>query len=437
LVGQLLARIHLARSDAWLAIVAATVFISVLDRTLISGFVDPVRRDLGIGQAEMGWVLGAFFWGVPVGNAVGGLLADRYRRSSLVLILAILWSVATAACGLVTNGAMLAVCRVVMGFAQGAAVPPLLSLVADRVSPAKLPFALGLYAIGGTTAGGLALVVGQGFSVVHRTASSIWPILSVTAPWRLTFVATGFSVVVLAPLLFVAVAREGAGRKSVPVPRLRSVLPYSFSSQELRFLFLYVLGGGFVAGSNNAFRLWLPTTVARNFSPVTQATLGVVLALTGTAGCLFWTITASARIHKGRKDAALIAMIVSSALSVPFAVAAPVLNYLVATLIAAGIFALCSQSTASLSHAAIQAITRTEVRGRAAGLYLVANSLFSTGITGVIGQAATAVGSDLQKALAVISGVSATFGVACLILCVRSYRCIASRHDHEIDPVSS
>jgi predicted MFS family arabinose efflux permease len=101
-----------ARSAAWafVLVLALAGVVSAVDRFVLNLVVDPVRADLGLTEIQIGLLQGLAFGlfyatvGLPL-----GLTADRYSRRWIVIIGIAVWSLATAASGLVQSfGAMFA-----------------------------------------------------------------------------------------------------------------------------------------------------------------------------------------------------------------------------------------------------------------------------------------------------------------------------------------
>ena len=88
---------------AWYATVlmALLYWISLLDRTIISLMVDPIKRDLGISDVQFGMLHGlAFAVTFCAFGLVAGALADRVNRRRVIYLCVTIWSLATAACGI-------------------------------------------------------------------------------------------------------------------------------------------------------------------------------------------------------------------------------------------------------------------------------------------------------------------------------------------------
>ena len=95
-------------SRAYLGRVVVILFFiqlfSIMDRLVLSVLGEDVKRDLGLSDSELGFLLGfafAVFYatiGIPVAR-----VADRRSRRGVAAVSVALWSLATAASGLAQN----------------------------------------------------------------------------------------------------------------------------------------------------------------------------------------------------------------------------------------------------------------------------------------------------------------------------------------------
>ena len=87
-----------------------------IDRQIISILAEEIKADLGIGDAEIGFLYGTAFaifyavFGIPLGK-----LADVWNRKSLIAIGLSFWSLMTALSGLAKSYTALAACRFGVG----------------------------------------------------------------------------------------------------------------------------------------------------------------------------------------------------------------------------------------------------------------------------------------------------------------------------------
>lgn len=123
--------------------------VNVMDRGVLSALIETIRRDFSLSDTQMGVLSGmpfAFFYsilGVPI-----AALADRTIRKNVLAAAIVLWSAATAACGLAPNFAWLVATRAMTGVGEAGGSPPSHSLISDYFSRAARATALSIYALG-------------------------------------------------------------------------------------------------------------------------------------------------------------------------------------------------------------------------------------------------------------------------------------------------
>ncbi len=103
-----------------------------IDRTILSILVEDVKQDLGVSDTAMGFLTGiafALFYtvaGIPIAR-----WADVGVLRSIIALGLTVWSVMTAASGLVQNFGQLVAARIGVGVGEAAGSPPAHSLIAD------------------------------------------------------------------------------------------------------------------------------------------------------------------------------------------------------------------------------------------------------------------------------------------------------------------
>jgi MFS family permease len=118
----------------YLALVLLTSIgvVGFIDRIIMNVLAEPLRREFGLSDVQLGIVNGLAF---AVLNVVLGLIvarvAERRRRLTLISIGTVLWSIATAACGLAGNYVQLVLARVGVGVGEAVGLPSTHSVVSD------------------------------------------------------------------------------------------------------------------------------------------------------------------------------------------------------------------------------------------------------------------------------------------------------------------
>jgi MFS family permease len=148
-----------------LAVLVAVYFLNWVDRHILSILAERIRADLGLEDADLGFLYGTAFavfysvCGFPLAR-----LADATDRRRLMAVCLLLWSAATCASAFAGSFAGLATARVLVGIGEAGAAPAAYSLLADWFPRAQRATALAIYNAGiylgigaATLAGGLVV----------------------------------------------------------------------------------------------------------------------------------------------------------------------------------------------------------------------------------------------------------------------------------------
>lgn len=165
-----LVRTRTVSREAWyaLAVIALTNGMSLLDRNILAILAPRIKKDLAIGDAEMGLLYGTVFalfyalFSLPLGR-----LADGWTRTRLLAIALSFWSLATGLAAFAQGFALLAVSRLGVGIGEGATIPAGTSLLYDHFPKERRGFALAVIAAA------IALGLG-GSSVLGGVAADWW-----------------------------------------------------------------------------------------------------------------------------------------------------------------------------------------------------------------------------------------------------------------------
>jgi MFS family permease len=122
-----------------------------------------IVADLGISRETAGAIGSATLLAAAAGGLVFGMIADRYGRTRALMASVLLYSVFTAACGLATTAAQLAIFRILLGFGFGGEWASGAALVSETWPDEHRGKALGLmqssWAIGYALAALVTLIV--------------------------------------------------------------------------------------------------------------------------------------------------------------------------------------------------------------------------------------------------------------------------------------
>ncbi len=181
-----------------LGVLFVVYLVNFVDRQILSILANDIRADLGINDAQLGFLYGTAFaifyalFGIPLGR-----LADGWHRLRLLSMGLTLWSCMTVLSGAARNFTMLTMARIGVGVGEASANPCAYSLIADWFPRRLRATALSIYASGLFVGSGLSLLLGG--AIVEGWNSS-WPDGGPMglAGWQAAFVIVGLPGLLLA-----------------------------------------------------------------------------------------------------------------------------------------------------------------------------------------------------------------------------------------------
>ena len=195
---------------AWYALFVLVIvyIVNFIDRQILSILVGDIKRDLGVSDAQVGFLYGTAFavfyalFGIPLGR-----LADSWYRGRLMAIGLAFWSSMTALSGFANSFAMLAAARIGVGIGEASASPAAYSMISDSFPKERRATALSIYSSGLYIGGALSLPLG-GLIVSRWSAAYSDPALAPLglAGWQAAFLFVGLPGLLLA--LWVLTLRE-------------------------------------------------------------------------------------------------------------------------------------------------------------------------------------------------------------------------------------
>lgn len=197
-----------ASSYSWyvLMVLVVVYILNFIDRQILSILAVDIKADLGLTDADMGFLGGAAFavfyalFGIPLGR-----LADNWSRVKLLSIGLALWSIMTALSGFTRNQAELTMARMGVGVGEATASPTAYSLISDYFPKRQRATALAIYSSGLYIGGGVSLFLG---ALIVQSWNAAYPQggpLGLSG-WHAAFVAVGIPGVLVG--LWVASLRE-------------------------------------------------------------------------------------------------------------------------------------------------------------------------------------------------------------------------------------
>ncbi len=408
--------------QAWYAVGVLTLanISGAIDRQIFTSLVGPVKRDLGLTDTQisllMGFGFSVFFslFGLAIGR-----LVDRRRRTWIVAVGAMLWSVLTAATGAARSYAQLLLTRVGVGVGEATLTPAAVSLIADAFPRRRLGTAMSVYMLGTFFGSGVSYALGA-WVVSQADAPGVVavPLLGNVHPWQTVFIIIGLPGLLVAALALTvreplravaAVATSTAGRSE-----LRSYL-----QRHARTMTALCLGFMCSASVNWAIGAWLQAFFVRTHGwSIAQAGAlqGALTMGLGPLGTMFGGWLADRDRNRGVIDAPLRVGMLGAAGMLLCAGAYPLVGsatIAAALLVPVNLFAAMPWGAA---NAAVAEALPSRLRGQGAAVFQLL-----VGLAGGIGPTAVALLTDqlfgndaaLRWSLAIVTVV----GMA-LTLCI-------------------
>jgi len=225
-----------ARSGAWpspvrawytLVILTIAFMFSILDRTILSLMIEPIKKDLVISDFEVSLLLGPAFVMIYAFSSLPiSRIADWASRKVIIAAGLAFWSFATACCGLAQSYWPLFIARTGVGAGESSFAPATYSILADLFPREKLAIATGFLSIGYSYGAAVALILGGAvIGLVRNMPNTVVPGLGVIHPWQWTFIIVGVPGILLA-LFFQATVRSPHAKASF-VRRMRTAAKLS------------------------------------------------------------------------------------------------------------------------------------------------------------------------------------------------------------------
>lgn len=276
--------------DRWfIALLGLIYMFNFIDRMIIAVVGEPIRREFGLSDLQLGVMGGVAFalfyggMGIPLAR-----LAERVSRIAIVATATALWSLMTTLSGLAGSYGQLLAARVGVGIGEAGFTPPVVSMIADRFPPERRATVFSLIAVG-VSVGGAIGALGGGY------IAQVWG-------WRRAFYAMGAPGLLLAMLLWRTIPEPPRRDAGEVAPRFRTVLAVTMRSRAFVCL---TCGSGFVALVGFGLNLFLIPLLVRRFGfDIRQAALAFALvfsaatALGGVVGGLLADRFAAADLRR-------------------------------------------------------------------------------------------------------------------------------------------
>ena len=269
-----------------LYLLLAVYTICFLDRQIINILAEPIKKDLGLTDAQLGLLTGlsfALFYtalGIPIAR-----LSESKNRSTIMVGCLAIWSSFTMLCAFAGNMTWLLVTRVGVGFGEAGCFPASQSMISEYLPPTKRAWSLSIFMMGAPLGLLLGMVIGG--------------IVAERYGWRGAFVAAGVPGLLLAALVRVLLpdpSRANHEVTLVPPPSFGATVSELAQRRGFWPLIIGMSLAAFVTYAQNAFvASFFLRVYSTDLAGLTQnrgavgyigIALGLILGLGGAAGLL-------------------------------------------------------------------------------------------------------------------------------------------------------
>jgi MFS family permease len=352
-----------------LILLAVTYTLNTADRGILNIVLPPIKKEFGLADWQLGMLAGPLFAIIyAVCSIPFASLSDRANRKTLIASTMIVFSAATALCGVATSYVHLMIGRFVTGSAESATVPAASSIIADLYGSGRRVWAIAIFSAGGSFGTTVAGLVG-GVVAYHFG-------------WRAAFMAMGIPGLLLGVVMLLTVreparlatSRRPAGQVALP---LASVVKRVFSQPAFRWLCFGNLLLFFHNSGANAFQsLFMVQTHGLNLQQI--GTVGTALGIGGLIVTLGVGRVADRLALRDIRWLMYIPLIVAL-LGIPCALIQQLATNGWVALVVGGSGALFVLAYAAPLYAAVQALVPGTMRARAIAFMLLLTNLIGVG----------------------------------------------------------
>lgn len=247
-----------------------------IDRQILAILLPAIKEEFLVSDTVLGLLAGTAFavfyatLGIPIGQ-----IADRWSRRNMIAISLAMWSAMTAASGLVTNFAQLALARIGVGIGEAGCSPAAHSLISDYYPPEQRSTAMGIYTVG----------ISIGIMIAYLAGG--WVVENIG--WREAFLIVGIPGIVLAIVVWLTIKEPQRGISEGRIDagdKVSIVAVGRFLAQRRSFINM-AFGAALAAFLGYAVANFFPTFLSRSFGlPFSEigVYLGLIYGIAGGAG---------------------------------------------------------------------------------------------------------------------------------------------------------
>ena len=378
---------------AWYVAIVFSLFsaLSFIDRQIIAVLIRPMKAELELTDVQLSLIGGLSFvifyaaFGLPMGR-----LADTLNRKWIIYGGVVIWTSATALCGLATKYTHLLILRMGVGLGEAALAPCAFSILADLFPRRRLATGIAICSMGASFGIGFAylggaLVLDWANGLADASGAIRLPLLGELTAWRVVFLAVGLPGLALSVLLWTIrepVRRDSnrgaASRDSreARAPRVREVVAYML--EHRRTILLHNVGIGFLSLASYAGGFWDIAFFERTYGwPAAQSGVlyGVLAMFAAAGGNLLTGLFADHSTSKWGWDTKMMMLLLVALASIVFRLSYPLMPSAgwALTMVVPALF--LASAPYGVGAAAVQIMVPPRMRGQVTAFYYLVQTL--------------------------------------------------------------
>lgn len=120
-------------------------FFDYIDRMVVVSLFPFLKADWGLTDAQCGAMVSAVYWAIILFSFPISILIDRWSRKKSIGIMAVLWSLATAACAFTRNFGQLFAARAAIGIGEAGYAPGGTAMISALFPEKRRAFMVGIW----------------------------------------------------------------------------------------------------------------------------------------------------------------------------------------------------------------------------------------------------------------------------------------------------
>jgi predicted MFS family arabinose efflux permease len=273
-----------SRRQAWFVftVLVLLMVMDYVDRQVVVSMFPHLRAEWGLSDRQLGGLVSIVSVVVALATVPLSLLADRWSRVKSIVLMAVLWSLATIACAFARDYGHLLAARAVVGVGEAAYGAAGAALLASIFPARQRSTVLGAFLGAGLVGSVLGVVLGG--------------VIAEHSGWRAGFGLVGVPGLVLALIVWLVVKERGAMAPASASPADRAMPLKDVVVQLLRprTIVYTCLGAGLQLLVVSTIWAWAPSYFNRYYglAPDAAGIRAGAVVLLGAVGAVGWSLLA-------------------------------------------------------------------------------------------------------------------------------------------------